>query len=357
MAPTRYFLLGLRPEPTDDSVGPRADHALVVEALAAHRLSFAELDAAPWPVRLVTRCLGPSAGLGLLAARLVRDGDSVTSSGEDVGLWFALFSLLLHRRPTHTMVVHHLGTPPKRLIGRLLRRAGRISRVVTYCPAQVRRTEEVLGLPRQCIELIPFQVDGEYFRAPRDIGGTEPEILAIGREARDFETLFAAVSDLPVRVTITAHSPWRSAPAPSDLPANVRLRRPSYSELRDLYASCRAAVVPLLDVDYAAGLNAVVEAMAAGRPVIVARTRGLVHWLRDETNCLLYEPGDAKGLRRCLRRIVDDPELATRIGEAGRRLTERGIALERYPERIRHAVERSERLSPKNGERGVSCPS
>jgi glycosyltransferase involved in cell wall biosynthesis len=55
-----------------------------------------------------------------------------------------------------------------------------------------------------------------------------------------------------------------------------------------------------------------------GRPVVAARAGGLPEIVDDGVDGLLYEPGNIDELERCLRRLIDDPALRRRFGQAGR---------------------------------------
>jgi glycosyltransferase involved in cell wall biosynthesis len=58
------------------------------------------------------------------------------------------------------------------------------------------------------------------------------------------------------------------------------------------------------------------EAFLAGLPVIAARRGALIEAVQDGVNGLLFEPENAKDLRRCLMRFVTEPELAERFRRA-----------------------------------------
>jgi glycosyltransferase involved in cell wall biosynthesis len=59
---------------------------------------------------------------------------------------------------------------------------------------------------------------------------------------------------------------------------------------------------------------AVLEAMALGCPVIASEVGGIPEVIRDGHNGLLFPMGDAAALAAQLRRILDGPDLAARLG-------------------------------------------
>ena len=61
------------------------------------------------------------------------------------------------------------------------------------------------------------------------------------------------------------------------------------------------------------------EAMATGRPVIASRIGGLTDLVVHGETGLLVTPDDADELSHAIRYMLADPELARRMGEAGRR--------------------------------------
>jgi glycosyltransferase involved in cell wall biosynthesis len=64
------------------------------------------------------------------------------------------------------------------------------------------------------------------------------------------------------------------------------------------------------------------EAMAMGRAVITTDAPGCRDTVVDGLNGILVPPGDAKALAAAMRRFVDDPGLASRMGRESRRLAE-----------------------------------
>jgi phosphatidylinositol alpha-mannosyltransferase len=60
------------------------------------------------------------------------------------------------------------------------------------------------------------------------------------------------------------------------------------------------------------------EAMAAGTPVIASDIEGYRNVARPELEAIVFPPGDAGALRDALRRVLDDATLRTGLVEAGR---------------------------------------
>jgi len=66
--------------------------------------------------------------------------------------------------------------------------------------------------------------------------------------------------------------------------------------------------------------NVVLEAMAAGVPVVATRVGGVADVVRDGETGLLVETGDVHGVAAAMCRILDDPGEAARMAAAGRDL-------------------------------------
>lgn len=61
------------------------------------------------------------------------------------------------------------------------------------------------------------------------------------------------------------------------------------------------------------------EAMVSGRAVVASRIGGIVDQVRDDETGLLVPPGDVVSLRDAMARLIADPALRMRLGEAGRK--------------------------------------
>jgi len=77
-----------------------------------------------------------------------------------------------------------------------------------------------------------------------------------------------------------------------------------------------------LTSDFEGTPNAVLEAMAAGLPVIATRVGGIPRLVQDGVNGFLIEPGDVHGLTEALRALLRNPQRARQMGAAGRKRAE-----------------------------------
>lgn len=64
--------------------------------------------------------------------------------------------------------------------------------------------------------------------------------------------------------------------------------------------------------------NAVIEAMAAGLPIVATRVGGIPEVIEHERSGLLVAPGDDRALAGGILRLIERPELAAQVGEAAR---------------------------------------
>jgi len=75
--------------------------------------------------------------------------------------------------------------------------------------------------------------------------------------------------------------------------------------------------------------NALIEAMAAGLPIVATRVGGIPEVIDHERNGLLVAPRDERALAAALLRVIERPGLATQIGDAARRDVESRFSFDR----------------------------
>jgi glycosyltransferase involved in cell wall biosynthesis len=84
---------------------------------------------------------------------------------------------------------------------------------------------------------------------------------------------------------------------------------------------------------------AVLEAMAAGLPVIVSEVGGLPEIVRHEENGLLIPPKDPEALAKSLAQLLDSPDLAKRLGAKAREHIQEKYSLEQMSRAVNEAYD------------------
>jgi glycosyltransferase involved in cell wall biosynthesis len=92
---------------------------------------------------------------------------------------------------------------------------------------------------------------------------------------------------------------------------------------------------------------AAAEAMACGTPVVAARAGGLPEVVEDGKTGFLCDPEDAEAFATAVDRLLKDPALARRMGEAGRRRVLERFSWESAGARILEIYERAAAERPR----------
>src|SRR4029453_8125800 len=117
-------------------------------------------------------------------------------------------------------------------------------------------------------------------------------------------------------------------PPPRDrLPLGDRMRLVGYwPGLAEALAAIDVFVLPSLMEGHPL---AVLEAMAAGKPIVATTVGGLAEAMEDGVSGLLVPPGDADALAEAVVSLLRDPERAARLGREARRALEERFSLEK----------------------------
>jgi glycosyltransferase involved in cell wall biosynthesis len=320
---------------------PQADYVAMAERFGADLLDYPAARRASGALgKLMERLGGPDLMLAWACFTLRRRYKVVVTDGEQIGLPLAAMLKFLSRskRPRHLMIVHIISVPKKMFFLDRLGVQSHIDRFLVYATAQKQFIERRWKISSRRVCFTPFMVDSAFF-SPDQVQAhdAEPLICAVGLERRDYPTLLKAVEGLPTRVVIAAASPWSKrsdSTQGQSIPANVEVRKFTQHELRQLYADSRFLVMPLENVDFQAGITAILEAMAMGRAVVCSRTPGQTDAVIEGETGTYVLAGDPAALRAALEHLLNHPEIAERMGEAGRRIVQQHMSLERYAERL-----------------------
>jgi glycosyltransferase involved in cell wall biosynthesis len=321
---------------------PRADYLELARRVNADLLDYAAARTIAGRIGAVFQRLGgPNLVLAYACWKIRRSYQAIVTDGEQIGLPLAtLLKFTPGKRPRHLMIVHVISEPKKTVFLDWLGVQSTIDRFITYSRWQQRFIEERWKLGRSRVLWTPFMVDQEFFAPERVTVGSHArrQICAVGLERRDYETLLRAVEGLDVHVVIAAASPWakraEGVATARTIPGNVTVQKFTQYELRQLYADSSFMVMPLENVNFQAGVTAILECLAMGKTVICRRVPGQTDVVVEGDNGRYVPPGDPVILRTEINRLLSQPEEAARLGANGRKLVEGEMSLDLYVERL-----------------------
>jgi glycosyltransferase involved in cell wall biosynthesis len=203
---------------------------------------------------------------------------------------------------------------------RVLRRCARSAgAVVVWSENQVEECVRLLGVDRANICSVSFGVETEFYESKARPPATEPYVFAAGRDrARDFPTLLAAASVLSVKVKIACPLTRLQG---LEVPANVDvLGELSHAEYRTaLHGAKVVAIASRPGFAYPTGQTVMLNAMAAGVPVVVTASDALRGYVADRVNARVVRPDDPEALAAAISDLLDDDGLSRRLAEAAKR--------------------------------------
>jgi glycosyltransferase involved in cell wall biosynthesis len=200
--------------------------------------------------------------------------------------------------------------------------------------AGVRAALLAAGIPAARIQLIPSGVDTSRFttnpavrarvRQAYGIGASETLVLAIGAlvERKGYQTLLQAVHRLKTQGTHLCALVCGEGPLRAILQAEAQALGIE-TEVRFVgfcpdVPDYLAAADSFVHVPSWEGLGvAVIEAQAAGLPVIASQVGGIPDLIEDQVTGLLVPPHNPQALAAALSRLVLNPLWAHTLGRAG----------------------------------------
>ncbi|MBV8479329.1 MAG: glycosyltransferase family 4 protein [Actinobacteria bacterium] len=186
-----------------------------------------------------------------------------------------------------------------------------------------RYLEEVEGFDGETFEIVHYGIepDGE----PAPYTGDVPRLLCVGRlipikgHIVLLRAFAAAKKEIPdLQLDVAGRGPLepalRAVARELGIGDSVRFLG-QVNPIQSAIENAAVVVVPSMGEGF--GMVAL-EAMERARPVIAASIGGLGELVRDGETGVLVPPGDAAALAAAIVRVAGDPELARRMGEAGR---------------------------------------
>jgi len=175
-------------------------------------------------------------------------------------------------------------------------------------------------------DIVPNIVDTGRFKPADDFAGIPPTVLV----TRNLESIYDNASAIRALALVRERVPDAQLVVAGSGPEETNLKQLVESlnlgqsvrftgrvEAADMPALYRSAHVSLNPSRVDNMPNSVLEALAAGVPVISTRVGGVPYIVEHEKNALLVEPGAVTDMAEAVVRILTDPALAERLRVAG----------------------------------------
>lgn len=208
-------------------------------------------------------------------------------------------------------------------IGTKTAHAAFVACISHYCRAQAMVFSDPTHWSK--LHIVRCGVTPTLYARPRPDRPAEPvELLFVGRLARVkgllvlFEALAQITKGPTLRLTVAGDGPERTFLEEAARPLGDRVRFTGYlsqDAVADRLATADIFVLP----SFAEGVPVVLmEAMAAGVPVIATRVAGVSELVEEGVSGLLVPAGDSESLARALADLAAEPARRSAMGRAGR---------------------------------------
>ena len=182
------------------------------------------------------------------------------------------------------------------------------------------------GIPAGRVHVIPPGYDPALFAAAADDpfpGLPRPRVAYLGRLApqKDVGTLLQAFPRLPAGTTllVVGDGPDRAALQRRAQRFGSRVHFTGFVPHVQVPVVLRHVDMLVLPSLYEDLSSALIEAMAAGLPVVATQVGGTADLVHDGVNGLLVPPGDPAALAAAISRVLADPAAAAGLSAAARR--------------------------------------
>lgn len=337
------------------NIGGPARHVLGVTSGLSHRYTFRVATGTAPPVegelssvglavdRLpLVRSLSPHRDVAALTAmrQLLRhhSADLVHSHMAKAGSVARLAASTLHPRPRtiHTFHGHvlagYFGPRAEAVFAHVERKlAGRSDRLVAVSE-DIRDALLDLGIGRRAqYEVIPLGLDLEPYLKLREGDGAlrrslnvpddRPLVAVVARLApvKDHMTLLRALVDVPhAHLAVIGDGELRDSLTATASHFGLADRVHFTGWQHDMPTALAGVDAVVLTSRNEGTPMALIEAAAAGRPVVATAVGGMARVVLDGRTGMLVPPGDPGAVASALDRLLEDPALRRRMGERAR---------------------------------------
>ena len=186
----------------------------------------------------------------------------------------------------------------------------------TLASWEVERNADAFGLERERLAFVPWfgSVSSE---PPRPAAVRGAGVLASGRAACDWETVFACASGeaWPLTVVCSRRDLPRVSALNADQRATVLCEITPEAHARQM-RQASVYLLALREAEVSSGQIRVMDAAAAGTPLVASEVHGLTDYVTSGETALTFPPGDGAAARRAVNLLCEDAALRRRLADA-----------------------------------------
>ncbi len=245
-----------------------------------------------------------------------------------MNLWRPQAPVVVH---WHSDIVQQVWT--KRLLRPFLRRSlKRANKIIVGSPRHIESSKELQPFKDKCV-VVPYGIDIDKWSVADSAVKSEVNalrkkhprmVLFLGRLVayKGLPVLLRAMKEVDGSLVIAGEGPMESVLLRLAGTLGVENKVTftgalSFQELKAHYHACSVFVLPSIWRNEAFGL-AQIEAMACRKPVVNTDLPTGVPWVaRDGIEGITVAPNSARELAQAIQKLLDTPDLAKKLGDAG----------------------------------------
>lgn len=190
------------------------------------------------------------------------------------------------------------------------------NRFVTYSTVERKLYSDYFDIPIERIDMLHWAIHApkiDLSQPPIEPGAY---ICAIGSQARDYQTLFAAMKQLKhIKLVVVATlENIQHLQVPENVTIHTQI---PLAQAHNILAHSRFTIVPLRDNQVPCGNVTIVSSMFFKKAMIVTNSQGVYDYVKNESNGLFYEPQEVGDLVNKISLLWEDTQKTNALAENG----------------------------------------
>ena len=262
--------------------------------------------------------------------------DIVFSHGPWASLYTAIMLAGQRTKVRHVAMSFNFTDLPSGILLWVMRRYFKtIERFVVFSQMERVLYSELFNIPVDRFDFIHWGVRPPIVD-PLPVNYDQPYFVALGGEARDYDTLIEAAHRRPDDRFVLIARPHSVEEI--EMPSNVTLRvNVPFHEAWSTVWHAHASLIPLRNAQTPNGHVTLVGSMLLGKAIVITDSSGVQDYVTSNQSALLVPAGSPNDFANAIAQLTDDPHLGSRLGQNARNFAETHcteIAIVNYVEHI-----------------------